>query len=218
MNKKYEPELDFGLLRDWCAFCEGVGEFPDDHFSTILMEVFVGDLTPEVDRFLREFTQYFPHSLYDSLVRIGGGALPDREVLPWVQRDLDEKRKVLASRPKARKALKVIDGRRFAFTHDHGAMLEIAVASPTHSVLYDTVGDFVTDRCNDDARLLTLSEALYHIATNRCLADSIMAPLLPTDIDLSHYLEIYLRGGDYVLDTDRIVIFTGPPVKDGIIR
>lgn len=211
MNTRYEPELDLDLLCDWSAFCEGSREFPDYHFSTILMGAFLGGLTPEVDRFLREFTKTFPRSLYDNLVRICGDAEPDRDVLPWVNRDLDEKRKILIAHPESRQAVEVIDTRRFAFTHDHNAMLEIAVSSATHSALYDAVGDFVIEQCEGTARLNVLREALYHIATNYFVADSIMAPLLRTEINLEHYFEIYLRGGDYVLDADRIVVHSWQP-------
>ena len=89
--------MDFDLLREWCTFCEGSRAFPDDHFSTILMGVFLGGLTPEVDRFLREFAKYCPRPLYDNLVRICADPEPDRDVRPWVLRDLDEKRKLVVA-------------------------------------------------------------------------------------------------------------------------
>jgi hypothetical protein len=211
MNAQYEPELDFDLLRDWCAFCEGVRVFSDDHFSTILMGVFLGGLTPEVDRFLREFAKSFPPSLYDNLVRICGGAEHDRDVLPWVHRDLDEKRKLLTSSPECRDALRVIDERRFTITQDHDLLHATRVASGNHSFLYQTVGDFVIEHCQSDTRFHALHEALYHIATDNFVADAIISPLLKTDINLSHYFEIYLRGSDYVLDADRIVMYTWQP-------
>jgi hypothetical protein len=214
MREQYEPELDFDLLGDWCAFCEGSREFPDHHFSTILMGVFLGGLTPEVDRFLREFAKYFPRALYDNLVRICGDAEPDRDVVPWVERDLDEKRKLLTSSPEARRAVEVIDGRRFAVTHDHGAMLDVAASSATHTALYEAECDFVVERCGGDALKYELHEALYHIATNYFLADAIVAPLLKTDVNLGHYFEVYLRGGDYALGDDRIVVYTHQPVGD----
>ena len=212
MNTRYEPELDLDLLRDWCAYCEGSREFSEYHFSTILMGVFVGGITPEVDQFLREFTKYFPSPLYDSLVRIGGDTEMDRDVLTWINRDLDEKRKILISQPESRRAVEVIDERRFAFVHDQKAMLEIAASSATHSALYDAVGDFVIEQCEGNARLNVLREALYHIATNYFVADSIIAPLLGTEINLGHYFEIYLRGGDYVLDADQIVVHARQPL------
>jgi hypothetical protein len=211
MDAKYEPELDFDRLRDWCAFCEGSREFSSDHFSTILMGVFLGGRTPEVIRFLQEFTKSFPSSLYDNLVRICGDPAPDRDVLPWVQRDLDEKRKLLDSLAEARDVLKVIDERRFAFTSDRDMLHEIRVSSDNHLVLYETVGDFVTEQCDGDPRLYALHEALYHIATDYFVAHSIMAPLLETDVNLAHFFEVYLRGGDYVVDRDRIVICTYQP-------
>jgi hypothetical protein len=183
MNDSYEPELDFDRLRDWCAFCDGS----------------------------RAFTKSFPPALYDNLVRVCGDAEPDRDVLPWVHRDLDEKRKLLASAPEARRAVEVIGGRRFAFTHDHGALLDIAAASATQPALYDAECDFVVERCGGDARVSALHEVLYHIATNYFVADSILAPLLKTDIYLGHYFEVYLRGGDYVLDAGRIVVYTQLP-------
>jgi len=214
MGEQYEPELDFDLLRDWCAFCEGSREFPDYHFSTILMGVFLGGHTPEVDRFLGEFAKYFPQPLFDNLMRICDDREPDRDVLPWVQRDLDEKRKLLTSAPEARKALEVIDGRRFAFTDDHSAMLDIAASSATHSALYDAECDFVVEQCRGDDRMYVLHEALYHIATNYFVADAILAPLLETDVNLGHYFEVYLRGGDYILDDDRIVVYTDRPAGD----
>jgi hypothetical protein len=209
MGEKNEPELDFDLLRDWCAFCEGSRKFSSDHFSTILMGVFLDGLTPEVDRFLREFTKCFPPPLYKNLVRICSTTVPDRDVLPWIRRDLDEKRKLFDSSAESRKVLKVIDKRRFAFTHDHEVLQEVRVSSANHSVLYDTIGDFVIEKCDGDARLLALQEALYKgVATDYFVADSIMAPLLKTDIELGHYFEIYLRGGEYALDKDRIVVYT----------
>src|SRR5262245_47698542 len=214
MNQMYEPELNFDLLRDWCAFCEGSREFPDYHFSTILMGVFLGGLTPEVSRFLREFTKYFPQSLYDNLVRICDDPEPDRDVLPWVQRDLDEKRKLLTSSPEARSALEVIDGRRFAFTHDRSALLDIAASSAAHSVLYEAECDFVVEQCEGDARMYVLHEALYHIATSYQVADSILAPLLEAGVNLGHFFEVYLRGGDYALGDDRIVVYTDQPAGD----
>lgn len=202
-----QPELDFDLLRDWCTFCEGSRDFSFDHFATILMGVFVGGHTPDVNRFLHEFAKYFPQSLFDNLVRICGDAVTDRSVLPWVQRDLDEKRKLVDVSSKARNVLKVIDERRFMITNDHGMLHEIKVASANHSDLYQTVGDFVIEKCNGDAQLSALREALYHIATDYFVADSIIAPLLKTDVNLGYFFEVYLRGGDYVLDADRIVIY-----------
>src|SRR5262249_8253571 len=204
-NEKYEPELDFDLLRDWCAFYEGSREFPDYHFSTILMGVFLGGLTPEVERFLREFARPFPPSLYDNLVRICGDAEQDRDVLPWVHRDLDEKRKLFDSSPRCRKAVEVIDERRFTLTHDHDLLHEARVSSANHSLLYELVNDFVIEQCDGDIRLYTLHDALYQIATDYFVANSIIAPLLKSDINLAHYFEIYLRGGDYVLGEDQIV-------------
>lgn len=215
MNENDESELDVNLLRDWCAFCEGSRGFPRHYFSTILMGVFLDGLTPEVDRFLREFTTCFPPALYENLVRICGGALSDRDVLPWVQRDLDEKRKLFDSSRRFRKVLKVIDGRGFIFTHDHDVLHEVRVSSDNHSVLYDTLGDFVIEKCNGDVRLLELHEALYKgVATDNFVADSIMAPLLETDVDLGNYFEVYLRGGDYVLGDDRILVYTYKPASD----
>jgi hypothetical protein len=208
MNEKYKAELDFDQLRDWCAFCEGSREFPDD-CRTILMGVFLEGLTPEVDRFLREFSKYFPPGLYENLVRICGPALPDRDVLPWVQRDLDKMRKLFDSSSRYREVLKVIDGRHFIFTHDHDVLYEVRGSSANQSVLYDTVGDFVTEKCDGDERLLALRETLYKgVNTSYFVADSIMAPLLETDIDLSNHFEIYLRGGDYALGDDGIVVYT----------
>ena len=125
MDEKYEPELDFGLLGDWSAFCEGSREFSPYHFSTILMGIFCGGLTADVNRFLREFTRSFPQPLFDNLARICGDAEPDRDVLPWVQRDLDEKRKLLDSSAESRNVLEVIDERRFVTTHDLGMLQEI---------------------------------------------------------------------------------------------
>src|SRR4051812_16535560 len=87
-----KAELDFVLLGDWNTFSEGSRQFDHYHFSTILMGVFLEGLTPEVDTFLREFSKQFPLPLYERLVRICGPAEPDRDILPWVQRDLDEKR------------------------------------------------------------------------------------------------------------------------------
>jgi hypothetical protein len=215
MNEQYKPELDFNSLRDWCAFCEGSRGHSKDHFSTILMGVFLGGLTPEVDRFLEEFTKFFPRSLHDKLVRICGDALPDRDVLPWVQRDLDEKRKLFDTSTRFHKVLKVIDSRRFLVTHEYDVLREVRTTSANHSVLYETVGDFVIDKCNGDARLLALHEALYKgVATDNFVADSIMAPLLETDINLGHYFEVYLRGGEYVLGDDRIVVYRYRPAAD----
>jgi hypothetical protein len=208
MNEEYKAELDFDQLRDWCAFCEDPQEFPDD-CSTILMGVFLEGLTPEVDRFLREFSKYFPPALYENLVRICGDALPDRDVLPWVQRDLDEKRKLFDSSTEFRNVLKVIDGRHFIVTHDHKCLYEVRGASANQSVLYNTLCDFVIEKCDGDERLLALQEVLYKgVATDYFVADSIIAPLLEIDIDLSNYFEIYLRGGEYALDNDGIVVYT----------
>lgn len=215
MAETYPPELDFDLLRDWCAFCEGTKEFSHYHFSTILMGVFLGGLTPEVERFLREFAKYFP-PLYDRLARICADTAPDHDVLPWVQNDLDEKRKLLAEATAAHDALRVIDERRFTFTDDLDAVHKVLVASANHSVLYQIVGDFVADQCNADARLHVLCEALYHIATDYFVAYSIMAPLLQTDINLADFFEVYVRGGDYVLGDDGIVVRTFQPVSKGI--
>lgn len=215
MDEKYEPELDFNLLSDWCAFCEGSREFSDHyHFSTILMGVFLGGLTPEVNRFLQEFSKYFPQSLFDNLVRICGEAEPDRDVLPWVHRDLDEKRKLFDSSSESVDVLRVIDERRFTHTHDHDAFQEIKNLSINQSILYSVFNDFVIDQCKDDDRLWALNEALYHIATDYFVANSIMAPLLETDINLGNFFEVYLRGGDYVLDNDRIVVYTYKPARD----
>jgi hypothetical protein len=209
MNEKHKAVLDFDLLRDWCAFCEGAREFPQYHCSTILMEVFLEGLTPEVDRFLREFSKYFPPALYESLVRICGPALPDLDVLPWVQQDLDEKRKLFDSSTRYREALEVIDGRRFVLTHDLDVLYEVRGSSANHSVLYDTHSDFMGEKYNGDERLLALHEALDKgVATIPFVADSIMAPLLKTDIDLSNYFEIYLRGGEYALGDDAIAVYS----------
>ena len=211
-----EPELDFDLLRDWCDFCEGVRNYENHcHFSSLLMGVFVGDLTPEVERFLREFTKYFPQPLYDNLVRLCGVAEKDHEVLPWVQRDLDEKQKILAQcsgsqLPRASQALEVVDGRRFTFTYYGSALLDRARSSASHSALYIAVGEFVSKLCRGHERLVALHEALYPIATDYFVAHAIMAPLLETDINLGHYFEIYLRGGGYVLGEDQIVVHTHP--------
>ena len=76
------------------------------------------------------------------------------------------------------------------------------------------MNDFVIDRSDGDARLYGLLEALYHIATDYFVANSIMAPLLETDINLGHFFEVYLRGGNYVLDKDRIVVYTYQPAGD----
>ena len=215
MSERYKPELDFDLLRDWCAFCEGSREFPDYHLSTILMGVFLGGLTPEVDRFLREFSKYFPPALYVNLVRICGDALPDRDVLPWVRRDLDEKRKLFDSSTRFREVRKVIDGRRFIFTHERDVLLEVRGSSANHSILYHTAGDFMIEKCNGNVRLLELREALYKgVATDSFVADSIMAPLLETDVDLGYYFEVYLRGGEYILGDDGIVVYTYKPKGD----
>jgi hypothetical protein len=178
------------------------------------MGVFLGGLTADVDRFLRDFTKSFPRPLYDSLVRICGDAEPDRDVLPWIQRDLDEKRKLLDSSAESHDVLKVIDERRYEFTHDYDMLQTIQGSSDNHSALYDAVCDFVVEQCDGDPRMYALHEALYHIATNHFVADGIIAPLLKTDINLGHYFEVYLRGGDYVLDRDRIVVYVHHPAAD----
>lgn len=211
MAERYKAELDFALLSNWRAFCEGSRQFDNFHFSTILMGVFLEGLTTEVDTFLREFSKPFPGPLYDRLVRICGTAELDRDVLPWVHRDLDEKRKLLDRSNAPFDDLKrVIDERRCVLTHDDRMLHEVRMASERHSDLYQAVSDHVIDvicHRNSDPRLSAVREALYHIATDYSVAHSIMGPLLETDIDLSHFFEIYLRGGDYILDTDRIVVY-----------
>ncbi len=200
MAEAPKAELDSALLADWSAYCAGLREFDHFHFSTILMGVFLEGLTPEVDSFLREFGKHFPRPLYDRLARICGPAEPDRDVLPWVHRDLDEKRKLLdRSTGPFDDVKRVIDERRFVLLHDRRALHEIRMTSANHSDLYQEVGDHVIDAIhnrNRDPRLSALREALYHIATDCNVAHSIMAPLLATDIDLSHFFEIYSRGGD----------------------
>lgn len=215
---KSKAELDFVRLGDWCAYCDGSREFDDYHFSTILMGVFLEGLTPEVDAFLREFSKPFPRPLYDRLVRICGPAEPDCDILPWVKRDLDEMRKLLALQYTPWGNLTgVLDQGRTDVTHDRRLLHDIKMTSDNHSGLYEEVCDFVIEVIhgrNRDDRLFALREALYHIATDYFVAHSIMAPLLDTDIDLSHFFEIYLRGGDYAIDTDRIVVYQYQPAEN----
>ena len=61
------------------------------------MEVCGRGLTPDVDEFLRKFTAPFPQSLYDNLIRIESERSSDRDILPWVRRDLIEKLKLFGS-------------------------------------------------------------------------------------------------------------------------
>jgi hypothetical protein len=169
------------------------------------MGVFLGGRTPEVERFLREFARPFPPSLTEHLLRLCDPP-PDHDVLPWVHRDLDEKRKLLSDSPDA---IRVIDERRIEVTGDYDVLQAARESSDNHTAIYEAVGDYVIAQCRGDDRLFELHEALYHIATDSFLADSIMATMLKTGVDLSHFFEIHDRGADYVLDADRIVVHIG---------
>lgn len=207
---EYKPELDEALLADWCAFCEGSAEFDQYHFSTILMGVFVGDLTPEVDDFLRRFSRPFAPALYANLVRICGDALPDRDILPWIRRDLDQKLALLDPDSSERETIeRFLATDNFTYTEDFSSLPDIAIASPNFAATYEAECDYIIDHCDDNSKMYALREALYHLATNHALAHSIMSPLLDGTIDLSNYFEIYLRGGDYVVAADSIVVYQG---------
>lgn len=82
--------------------------------------------------------------------------------------------------------------------------------SPNFNAIYDEESNYVIEHCDGDSKLYALDEPLYHIANNYALAYSIMSPLLTGSVDLSNYLEIYLRGGDYVVGTDAIVVYQHP--------
>ncbi|MGE3805825.1 MAG: hypothetical protein AB7K24_14210, partial [Gemmataceae bacterium] len=209
----YEPELDESLLADWCAFCEGSAQFDVHHFSTILKGVFLGGLTPEVERFLRFFSQTFPAILYTSLARICGDAQEDREVLPWIRSDLHQKVRLLDPEFRAERANieQLLDNDRFTLTDDFSSLSDIAITSPNFNAIYVTEGDYVSSCCRGNSKMYALEETLYHIATNYALAHAIMSPLLECDIDLSNYFEVYLRGGAYVVAAESIVVYQFSP-------
>ncbi len=205
---EYEPELDEELLADWCAFCEGSADYDQYHFSTMLMGVFVADLTPEVDVFLHRFTNTFPPALYDNLARICDDALPDRDILPWIRRDLGHKLALLDadSNAERRNIERFLAKDNFTLTEDFSSLPDIASASPNFDAIYFAENDYVIDHCMRDPKMLALREALYHIATNYALAHAIMSPLLNGNINFGNYFEVYLRGGEYVVAAESIVV------------
>lgn len=212
---EFEPELDLDLLEDWCDYCDGKSDFDESHFSTILMGVFVANLTPEVDAFLKRFASPFSQDLYVSLTRICEVGPADRELLPWIRRDITSKLALLDEENQVeRESIEwLLTNDRFRFTDDVSSLPEIAIASANFDAIYFAESDYVIEHSEKDPRLYALSEALYHIATNYALAHSIMNPLVNGGIDLSNYLEVYLRGGDYVLADDSIVVWQYVPEK-----
>jgi hypothetical protein len=209
-HEENQPELDLDLLGDWCAFCDGSRDFDRYHFSTILMGVFLGGLTPEVDSFLKRFAEPFAPPLYDNLIRIAEDRLLDQDVLPWVRRDLNEKLKLLEayaeSEMEAQALIRLIRTGNYSLTHHHDEFIEIKGGSENHQMIYDMVGDSVIDSY-PDRRFFALSEALYHLATSVEVQQSIMAPLLSIPADLKYYFEIYLRGGDYAVTDNDILVY-----------
>ena len=210
MNERSEPELDFDLLNDWCDLCDGSREFESHYFDTILMGAFLGGLTPEVDSFLKRFTKPFAPPLYNNLIRIAEEKTLDRDIVPWVKRDLDEKLKVLESyaetAAEARELVRLIRAENYSFMHNESEFLNIKHDSENHYVMVCMVSDFEIDAYTD-RRFYALSEVLYHIATSVEVENSIMPPLLDIPVDLSHYFEIYLRGGDYALTDNGILVY-----------
>jgi hypothetical protein len=173
------------------------------------MGVFVGKLNPEVESFLSRFANKFPPALYDNLIRICGDPLPDRDLLPWIRRDLDQKLKLLDadSRTERQDIERFLANDDFTFMNDLGSLLDIASASRNFDAIYVAESNYVIDHCGNDPKMFALLEALYHIATNYALAHAIASPILNGKINLENYFEIYLRGGDYVVSNDSIVVW-----------
>ncbi len=211
---EYAPDLDMALLADWCEFCEGTRAFDKSHFATILMGVFSAGLTPEVDDFLKRFTSTFPRELYDNLVRICEDPCPDRDLLPWIRRDLAQELMILLEEDyptEHANIQRLVEDGKFIFVDDRLSFVDLAMASANFNAIYFAEGDYVSDHLGNDPKMFALKEALYHIATNYFLAHSIMSPLVHGKIDLSNYFEIYLRGGEYVVGDDTIFVWQYKP-------
>jgi hypothetical protein len=199
------------------------------------MGAFLEGLTPRVEQFLRKFAGYFPPILYHNLARIADEVPVDRELLSWVRRDLESKTPLLDDEFLMEKAAveEFLAQNKFTFVDDSTSLPEIATGSANASALYQVVGDYVgeviahgpskrgkrrgTRRARpverpEARKLYALNEVLYHIVTNYELAHALMSPLIG-GVDLSSYLEIYLRGGDYVVGMDSIIVqqFNPPP-------
>lgn len=221
MEHQWPPQLDFKLLNEWCAFCEGRQRFGIYHFATLLMEVFQTGMTPEVDEFTKTFAKYFPKGLYDNLCRYAGDT-PKGDAVPWARRELAEMRSMLerdsldgsstqlrvTGIPGSDDLVNLIDQCNMRITHDRRELVDIQSTSANHRSLYFKKGEFVRNVLGNDVRHAALTEVLYNLSCcNYFLVYSLMDPLFDSPVDFNNYFEMYLRGCDYAFGETDIVIF-----------
>ena len=201
---EYEPELDFDLLQLWCDYHQGKA-VDNSNFYTILMGAFLGGLTPEVTAFLRQFSQFYDNSLFDNLCRICDAAKLDDDVVSWVTADLTARRPLFETQPDGKPLINLIDRQLFRFAETREEYYDVLNSSVNHSTAYHAVSDYALEHVHEK-NLSRLVEPLYHICNSYALVFGILAPMLNAKIDLSNYFEIYLRGADYVFDSDAVLI------------
>lgn len=200
--------LNMKLLRDWCDFCEGKANFDSFHFSTMLMGTFLDGYTEELDKFIIEITKYFDSSVYRNIkYTFGDKSHSQNDIQLLVNKDLSEKRKVLAEDEDAEDLLMTIDSQNWIFTNDIEVLYD-AKASENHCLLSEILGDHVGDNIDSDKRIFALKEVLYNIASSYDLTHAILSDLIDGDVNFSNFLEIYKRGCDYAIDDETIVIYT----------
>ena len=209
----HKASFDQNLLTDWCDYCEEKKKFDTFHFSTLLMETFLEGYTPELENFLKEITKYFDSSVYENMRYAFNDKQQSKgDILEWVTNDLSEKRKIINQVPDVSKLLATIDEKNYLIVNERQPLYD-ARESDNHTILYEEVGDYVSQNIKNDHRLYALEEILYNIASDYNLVHALLAGIVQGNVNLSNYLDIYRNGCDYAVDDDKIIIYVYKPTS-----
>jgi len=197
-----EEGMDQQDLNEWRDFCEGRIPYTPFMLSNMFMSMFYKPLTEAQKNDLRTVFSYVPNSskTVETLLRIAepgpGRNTSEQEITDLVVRDLKEKRRIIDN-PRLIAAMDlgicdiVLDQTRF---HE-------VRSAPLDGEFTDAICDYVT-MPDHDARISVLRNAFYGIANNLHLQMALTAGLVRSDVSFDNYVELYLSGGDYALDTN----------------
>lgn len=202
--------MDPDEIADWCAFCEGKADFDIQHFSTFFMELFLKKPFDDDIRALHTVFRYIPDSkrALALMLRLGQRAEDkvDNEILALVQRDLQEKRKIIDAMSGPHALTGLIESDAYSITLDE-AQFEKARSANLNGHFYHCISSFMMRHlAGCDKKIAALNNAFYGFASNLQLQWTLTAALTRVSIDFSNYFELYKIAVDYAFDNDQILI------------
>ena len=214
--------MDPNEIADWCAFCEGKGDFDIRHFSTLLMEFFLEKPYDEDVLALHTVFRYVPDSerALAMLLRLDHRAedKTDNDILALVKRDLGEKRRIIEAMGGPDALIDVIQSDGCLITLDE-AEFDKARNSNLNGHFFHCISSFMMQHLADcDKRIAALDNAFYGVASNLQLQWTLTAALMRLEVDLSNYFELYDVGVDYAIDEDGVLIMNYRAAMDSVSR